>query len=320
MSCSCFYVTKLIREASGSDALWMYDPGPGTSFSSRQARHGQGPAPSMNSFITLTETADTLGAILDINGYITTLFTVSGVTLSRPVAAWNGSSVAWIGERPTTGGNVIWRSFDLSGTQLGTFSGGFSGWVNPNSVACDSSGNLIFGDYFQTQRRNSSGTLLNSLSSGGTILAVDSSGNITIGDGGTGLSSYSSSFSSRWSTTISGGYTQFGCVCDSSGNVLVGYGDSSGNLLLRKYTSTGGTSWTSTLPFSGGSSTISHLWSDGANTYLTARDAATQPRRLKYDASGTLQWNEAIWWRDGYNSIETIRADGNHLVLAGSRG
>ncbi len=321
MGCSCQYLWKLIREAAGSDALEYYDPGPASPPTGQYARHAQGPTPSGNSLLVVTDVPNTLGVLLDGSGYVSSLFTVSGVTLADPVAAWNGSGVVWIGERDPLGGlgRVTWRAFNLSGTLLGGFTGTTPATTFPQNVACDTSGNLVVCNASETERRNTSGTLLNSMPNGGYNLALDSSGNVTIGDGGTGLASWNSSFSSRWSVTITGASSQFGSAADSSGNVFIAYDDTSGSLKLRKFTSSGGTSWTATLPFSGGSSGVLDVWSDGSNAYLVARDDAGQGRRLKYSSTGSLLWDELIWWSDGYSPVKTMRGTGSLITYGGVR-
>jgi hypothetical protein len=311
----------VIREAAGSDALEFYDPGPGTVSGARYARHAQGPAPSGNSLLVLTDVPNTLGVLLDANGYISSVFSVSGVTLAFPVAAWNGSGVVWIGERDLLGGSgrVTWRSFNLSGTLLGGFNGTTPASTTPQNVACDTSGNLVVCNAFETERRNTSGTLLNSMSNGGYNLALDSSGNVTIGNGLAQLASYTSSFAFRWSVTSPGGFSQYGSAVDSSGNVFLAYADTSGGLNLRQHSSSGAINWTAALPFSGGSARVEDVWSDGSNAYLVAVDAAGVAHRLKYNSSGSLLWDELIWWSEGYTAPKTMRGTGSLITYGGVR-
>lgn len=317
--CICFYTLKQIREATGNDALWAYDPGPpGTP--EKYATHATGPAPSMKSAVCFSDVSGTLGAIVDVDGYLTTQFSVSGVTLSQPMAAWNGTSAMWIADRTTS---PTWRAFDLSGSLLGSFTGNSLFGAVRFAAACDSSGNLIVSAAGATQQRSTSGTALNSVALGG-LVAVDSSDNVFLVTG-TEVRKYNSSFALQWNVSLPSSITLFGAVCDSSGNLLITYYNSFTVFSLRKYSSSGSVSWTTTLPYSGSAARTTDLWCDGANVYILASDNSNRPLRMKYDSSGSQVWQEdvlwqrAVSWDTGEFNARTIRGNGSLITLAGLR-
>lgn len=275
----------------------------------------------MSNMLAFSDISGTLGAVFDVNGYVTAQFTVSGVTLSDPLAAWNGTGAAWIADRATS---PTWRAFDLSGSLLGSFTGSNTNGLNKNSVACDSSGNLVISASGSTQRRSTSGTLLNSIATSGSLVAVDPSDNVLLVNG-SAIAKYDTSLALVWSVTAPAFVGFRGAVCDSSGNLIISYTDSSSaSHYLRKYNSSGSVVWTKTLPYFGTASSTVDLWCDGSNVYLLARDttgpAAGDPIRLKYDSSGGLTWQDYVFWDDGYIQAKTLRGDGSLMTLAGIRG
>lgn len=317
--CICFYTLKQIREATGNDALWAYDPGPpGTN--EKYATHATGPATSLKSAVCFSDVSGTLGAIFDVDGYLTMQFSVSGVTLSQPIAAWNGTSAMWIADRTAS---PTWRAFNLSGSLLGSFTGNTLFGAVRFAAACDSSGNLIVSAGGATQKRSTSGTALNSVALGG-LVAIDSSDNVFLVTG-TEVRKYNSSLSLQWNVSLPSSITPFGAVCDSSGDLLITYYNSFTVFSLRKYSSSGSVSWTTTLPYSGAAARTTDLWCDGSNVYILASDISNRPLRMKYDSSGSQVWQEdvlwqrAVFWDTGEYNARTIRGNGSLITLAGMR-
>jgi hypothetical protein len=316
----------MMREVTGCDALWSYDPGIGSSTGARFARHAQGPAPSMQSCVALTDVSGIAGALFDSSGYMTTVFSVSGYSCTDTIAAWNGSGVVWIGN---VSSSVVWKAFDLSGTLLTTKTLGSSS-MRKACVACDSNGYLVL--YVQSgltgsiQRIDASGTLVNSLSvtNTPTALCVDSSDNVIVNLGSV-VVKYDTSFSQQWSVALGagGGATIRNLVAGPSGGIYAAYEVSTtGDVQLSLIDSSGAISWTVTIGSTAvGAFQFRDLWSDGTYAYLAFLDGSAESTREKYNSSGTQVFSERICFEDGDLSVvNTIRADGSLMALAGTRG
>ncbi len=310
--CICYGALKVIREASGSDALWMYDPGVGTS-----AVHAIGPAPSLNSCVALSNVTGYFGAIVDVDGYISTLFSIGAPLGPLTLAAWNGSSTAWFWWGSTA------YAYNLSGTLLSTPTIGSPSSGNRYCLACDSSGNLFSISGTSLRKTNTAGTLLVSTftPNGSTFpnytdtCCVDSSGNVFVTTNQY-IRKYDNSLSTLWTYSLP--IQHFLAVTDSAGAVYVL--SSNSGYQLRKWNSSGTLQWTISLPyaFSGGYS--SDMWCDGTYVYI-AYGPSVGAVREKYDASGNLVWSESIWWDPdiGNRVVASIRGNGSLIAMAGNR-
>ena len=325
--CVCFHTLKCVREQSTPDALWAYDPGKGSTSTARWARHAVGPAPSLQSCVGYRDISNTFGAVFDKTGYISTVFSLTGLSTSNdPISAWNGTDTAWFYNGSS------WYAFDLSGNQLTS-----SRYDNGSRfhVACNSDGDLIAFNYFtaapfiRLQRRTRSGTVAASINPffGTCPLAVDSSGNVIAADLSS-LVKYNSSLSSQWSKAYpSSGDVPNAIVCDSSSNTLVLLTQASPGTTVKisQYNSSGTVQWTTTTGFNALYDSLVDFWCDGSNVYLAMyANVGSQTGMIvkKYNSSGTEQWARNVWYDNGTTApqFRSLRADGSLMALAGTRG
>lgn len=321
--CCCYQALKGIREATGNDALWVYDPGQGSTNTARYAIHGQGPAPSLSSFVAFTDITGTVGAILDRDGYITAVLSASGLTPTVIRAAWNGSSTAWVSSGSS---GLDWRAYNLSGTLQGTATVSDSTTVNRYSCACDSSGNLVAYNVFtnKLERWAPAGTLVSSVTLslvglGAVPLCVDGSDNIIVINGSV-IDKYDTSMSRTMRVSYPFGVTPIALVADSGGNFFM-VGHQGNTARLYRYTSSGTLDWTVTLSYQALSDTFKDLWCDGSNVYLAYYRSFIGTYRQKYNSSGSQVWSDTVWFDDNnLRTINSIRGDGSVVVYAGARG
>jgi hypothetical protein len=328
--CLCFYALKGTRESSSPDALWAYDPGKGSTSSSRWAQHAIGPAPSGQSCIGLRDVSNTLGRVFDRDGYITSTFSLTNLATADPVSAWNGTDTAWF-LATATGGTTNWYAFNLSGTQLS------SSRYDSGSrfrAACNSSGDLIAYNASTSpqrmERRARGGTVSASSSSvPSSVLCVDASDNILTAQASS-LVKYNGSFTQQWSTS----YSQFGAsvlavVADSSSNAYVLYAQSPPGTAVKieKYNSSGTSQSVTTITtFNGLYDQFVDFWCDGTNLYLAFfRNVGLGTMGLtviKYNGSVSEVWARNPWYEDGTanRTAKSVRSDGTVLTLAGVRG
>lgn len=326
--CICFYALKGLRDSATPDALWAFDPGRGTTSSSRWAQHAVGPAPSMKSCVAYKDVSGKLGALFDSDGYLSAQFSLSNMdTQQTPAGAWNGTDTAWfLGAQ--NGGFVSWFAYDLSGNQL-TSARYDSG--SRFRAACNSSGDLIayntglWPNNPAMQRRTRSGSVAaSSTAVSDGPLCVDASDNILIGVT-TSLKKYNDSFTQQWSVSLSEYVTAV--VADTSSNpyALLTQVPSGATVKIQKFNSSGTSQWVVTTGMNGLYDPLVDYWSDGTNVFLAYEKKVgfgTLGMTVeKYNGSGTLQWSRVVWYEDGNTRlIKSIRTDGSLMALAGIRG
>ena len=328
--CVCFYSLKCLREQDVADALWAYDPGPGSTATARWARHAIGPAPSLASCVGFIYVANTMGALFDRTGYISAVFSLTNLSAADPISAWNGTDTAWFFGNPTGSTGSNWYSFDLSGTQIASAR---YDTANRFHVACNASGDLIAFNYFSSfpfvvlQRRTRTGTVAASVNMTAAPLSVDASGNVIVGQLSS-LVKYNSSLASQWSSAYpASGDVPNAVVCDSPSAVYVVLTQSPPATAMKvaKYNSSGLSQWTVTTGFNGLTDSIVDFWCDGSNVYLAVYVSAGPSAGMtvqKYDGSGTQLWSRIVWYDDNTTTrrIRSVRSDGVLMTLAGTRG
>jgi hypothetical protein len=326
--CDCYPILKIIREDVGSDSIAMYDPGPGG-----VARHAIGPAPSMTSCVRLNNnTAQTVGATFDVNGYITQLFNNSAFMFPSTMtfAAWNGTSNAWFWGASVGNFTSGLMCFNLSGSLLLFSSTSQFSPRNTYGFACNSSGHLVMISGASVEIRNQSNGLVASASTPnnvgyGDTCCVDGSDNVFVTTNSY-VRKYNSSLTAQW--TVSLALTHLACVADSSGAVFV-FSNNSGTGQIRKYNSSGTLQWTVSL--SGGFDGTGRdfdVWCDGSNIYFSGKISGSTIvyERRKWDGSGNLVWSEELWWNVAWGVgglgapiTPSIRGNGTVIALASRR-
>lgn len=161
--------------------------------------------------------------------------------------------------------------------------------------------------------------------------AVDSSGNLylcgnaTSGTQGFQIAKYNSSGTIQWQRRLADGLGDYGngISVDSSGNVYVSgvSGGGSGNGQIAKYDTSGTLQWQRNLSISGQSVWFEKIGSDSSgNVYVCGY--SYNPTRMwyqivKYDTSGTIQWQK--WFGAGsYNNYGlsiSVDSSGNIYVI-----
>jgi uncharacterized delta-60 repeat protein len=229
-------------------------------------------------------------------------------------------------------------NFALGGGNFIALLGG-AGSEQGNSVSLDSTGNIYVcggaGTVIQLAKYNSLGVIQwqVSLSSSGAktgkSIKVDASGNVYVAgywyDGSAWyftIAKYNSSGTLQWQNKYGYSLVTIGTsvTVDSAGNIIVcGYANS--RLEVVKYDSTGAEVWKRKM-LAGTSQGLGVAVDSSDNVYVcgTLTLSVAQSYLVKYNSSGTLQWQVSLYDSSGglTNSAYAVTVDsGNNIYIVG---
>jgi len=263
----------------------------------------------------------------------------TGIDIANSVSVDSSGNSYVAGQTASAGAgsrDFLFAKYDSSGTIQWQRTLGGSGYDQSYGVANDSAGNLYITGNTDSDGEGSSDLLLAKYNSSGVIqwqrtlgstgtefsrsIAVDSSDNIYIAgesdptgaNDGALLAKYNSSGAIQWQRTLSGDANdQWQQVkVDASGNVYVvgdtrSGGEGGDEILLAKYNSSGTIQWQRLLGLGGNDGASGVSFDSSGNVYVAAYAAQagtgeTDAILVKYNSSGTIQWQRAL----GGNSFD----------------
>ena len=246
-------------------------------------------------------------------------------------SATSGGLVGFVAKYNSSG-VVQWQRY---------FSGG-AGSSYGNSVAVDASGNVYISGVTNGSNRvikyNSSGVLqwarllFEGANNVGTGVAVSSTGDVySTGQAFNGslwyvlTAKWNSSGTLQWQRKVTYGGSAFsrGIALDSSDNVYVCSQANDGtrnNAALVKYNSSGALQWKTGQFDTGGSAAVGVAVDSSSNAYVacTTNDGASKSMIIKFDSSGTLQWQRKT--SSGSANGITCDSSGNSYVALSGNG